>query len=109
MASDVRHMQPGNCCARLCICANVGALGQVSSFAHTEYDRPEFRNLTYILDRIATGRDLYGRGGVEDCQPYTATQHGLPQGTDELSVRLARLQRGRPRGRGSGRLVRPMA
>ena len=79
----------------------------MSSFAHTEYDRAEFRNLTYILDRIATGRDLYGRSGVEDCQPFAAATHGLPQGADELAVRLARLQRGRPRGRGSGRLIRP--
>lgn len=76
----------------------------MASFAHTEYDRAEFRNLTYILDRIASGRDLYGRGGAEDCEPYSPAEHGLPEGAGELSIRLARLQRGRPRGRGSGRL-----
>ncbi|KAK9832661.1 hypothetical protein WJX81_008522 [Elliptochloris bilobata] len=58
---------------------------KVASFAHTEYDRAEFRNLTYILDRIASGRDLYGRGGAEDCEPYPAAVHGLPEGAEELS------------------------
>jgi hypothetical protein len=80
---------------------------QVGSFAHTEFNQAEFRNLTLIVDRIARGRDLFGRGGAEDCLSYDAERYGLPEGAAELAARLARLQRGRPRGRGSGRLLKP--
>jgi len=80
---------------------------QVGSFAHTEFNQAEFRNLTLIVDRIARGRDLFGRGGAEDCLPYDAERYGLPEGAAELAARLARRQRRPPRGRGSGRLLKP--
>jgi beta-1,4-mannosyl-glycoprotein beta-1,4-N-acetylglucosaminyltransferase len=51
---------------------------KVQSFAHTEYNSEEYRNLEWIQQCRKTGLDLYRRGGQEDCLPYDGGD--LPEG-----------------------------
>jgi beta-1,4-mannosyl-glycoprotein beta-1,4-N-acetylglucosaminyltransferase len=51
---------------------------KVQSFAHTELDSAESRNLEWIKQCMRTGKDLYKPGPEEDCLPYDGED--LPEG-----------------------------
>ena len=42
---------------------------KIASFAHTEFDMPDYRSLDHIRACMATGKDLFDRGEDEDAVP----------------------------------------
>jgi beta-1,4-mannosyl-glycoprotein beta-1,4-N-acetylglucosaminyltransferase len=58
---------------------------KIASFAHTEVNSDEVRDLEWIQQCRKTGHDLYRRGAAEDCLPYTGDD--LPAGLRAFEAR----------------------
>lgn len=64
---------------------------KIESFAHTEYDLPDFKRVSHIQDCFATGKDIFARGVDEDLVAFDPSY--LPQDLRDFHSQIVFLQK----------------
>jgi beta-1,4-mannosyl-glycoprotein beta-1,4-N-acetylglucosaminyltransferase len=70
--------------------SKAGMASKIESIAHGENDVPGFKDMSYIQNCIAQGKDLFARGPSEDLEPFDISF--LPKPFQDFNTKLVFLQ-----------------